>query len=577
MSRRVLLTVLAVVGVVLLAVGFRFYDIQSYPPGLFPDEAANGEDALLILDGDWRPFYPRGNGREALFFFLEALSIKFFGIGVWQLHIVSAAIGVLTVVATYFATRVWFGRLAGILAALFLATNHWHVTLSRTGFRAILIPLFVAAFSAFIGYTVQAVRRGKLSTSYVYAALAGAAFMGGFYTYIAYRVMAGVVLGIVVLLLLAALHPNIGFPHLKRYWRQLVIGIIAGIIVFLPLGIYFAQNPQDFIGRAGQVSVFNRELQKEFGGGTLLGTIMFSTQETLLSFFSGDGDLIWRHNVVGYPLLNPLVGILFLLGLAWVIRGIGVIVREIVQGQEIHLEMVYPYILLLLLGMLLPIITTAEGIPHGLRSIGLVFPIFFLAGTAGAVVLHWAQRRVRSESARAISFGVLIGLVLLGVSYDGSLYFLMARNDSEAAYDYRADLTEVAQFIDEHTARHPDNPPPYLVLDKFSLQTIHFLLSVSAHEYVKKGQEHPDAAEHRYLEVDPATSHLTVLQPGEIMVFTQSTLPDADRYGRTHDNVELLESRHNKFGQEIMRVYKGSELPADGQGEESDQGFNLDA
>jgi len=290
MNQKAWLTGLAVVGVVLIAVGFRFYDLQNFPPGLFPDEAANGEDALLILDGDWRPFYPRGNGREGLFFYLEALSIELFGIGVWQLHVVSAAVGVLSVLAMYFATRVWFGRLAGLLAALLLATSHWHVTLSRTGFRAILIPLFMALFTAFVGYTIVSVKKRRTVSGYVFAALAGAALAGGFYTYIAYRVMIGVVLGVIGLLLLAALHPKIGFPHVKRYGKQAAVAILAALIVAAPLVIYFVQQPGDFVGRAGQVSVFSKDLQAEFGGGRLVPTILYSLQKTLMSLRSREGQ-----------------------------------------------------------------------------------------------------------------------------------------------------------------------------------------------------------------------------------------------------------------------------------------------
>ncbi|MDP3997709.1 MAG: glycosyltransferase family 39 protein [bacterium] len=582
MDKKTVLTGLAVLAVVVLAAGFRFYDIKDYPPGLFPDEAANGEDVRLILNGDVRPFYPRGNGREALFFFLEAASIKLFGIGVWQLHIVSAAVGVLTVLAVYFATRVWFGRLSGLLAAGMLATNHWHVTMSRTGFRAILIPLFIALFTAFVGYTIRAVKRGStmpnskfqipnklqntkskshtrrsITMSYVYAALAGAAFAGGFYTYIAYRVMAGVVLGVVLLMLLAALHPKIGWPHLVRYWQQLAIGCIAAAIVLAPLAGYFVMHPDAFVGRAGQVSVFNGELQNEYGGGTLVGTILYSTRETLAAFFIGAGDLNWRHNVPGYPLLNPLVGALFLLGLAWAINGTVMVFYKIVRGREIHLGMIFPYLLLIIAGMLAPVITTAEGMPHGLRSIGLLFPIFMLAGTAGSVIIYWLKLKVKQEAWRAAGRGAMAGLLILGLLYDGALYFMIARNDADAYYAYRGDLTTVAQFLNDRRRDYPNEPRPYLVLDKFSLQTVHFLTSVAAHEHTVGDEVHPDEAQHKWVQIDPATSHLWQLAPGEIMVFTQSTIFDADRYAKQHTDVELLESTTNRWGQEIMRVYKG--------------------
>lgn len=580
-----MLTLLAVGGVLLVAIGFRFYDIQNYPPGLFPDEAANGEDALLILEGDVRPFYPRGNGREGLFFFLQALSIKLFGIGVWQLHIVSAAVGVATVLLTYFATRVWFGRLAGVLATLLLATSHWHVTLSRTGFRAILAPLFIAAFTACVGYTIQAVRRKQKEASLVYAALAGAALAGGFYTYIAYRAMVGVILGMMVLLLLAALHPKIGFLHLTRYWRQVAVAVVVAVIVFLPLGLFFLQDQGAFAGRASHVSIFSRELQQEFGGGTLLGTLAYSTRQTLLSFFYGEGDLNWRHNVAGYPLLNPLVGLLFLLGVAWTLRGAGLVLLKVIRGQELHLDMIYPYTLLLLVGMLLPVITTAEGIPHGLRSLGLAFPIFFLAGTAGAVVVHWVAKRIETSQTRSVVHGLLAGTLMLAVLYDGSLYFLIARNDAGAHYAYRADLREVASYLKQYAEANPSNPRPYLVLDSFSLQTPHFLthsltsggIVPPAHDYLQEGEEHPDEARHAYRSLEPALSYLTKLEPGEVIIFTQSTMPDADRFAETYLSLERLESRHNRFGQEIMRVYRAREA-GDVEGIQNEaELFDLDA
>lgn len=579
MDRRTLLTGIALLAIIALAGLFRFYDITNYPGGLFPDEAANGEDIMLILSGDVRPFYPRGNGREALFFYLQAISVALFGIGVWQLHIVAAAVGTTTVAALYFAVRPYFGRLAGLLAALLLATNQWHVTMSRTGFRAIMIPLFVALFTAWVGYCIAAVKRARaeksatlqqrqLWWSYLYAALAGAAFAGGFYTYIAYRVMIGVVIGVVFFLLLAAMHPKIGFPHAKRYWRQAVTAVIAGSIVLLPLVLYFVHHPDAFVGRAGQVSIFNQELQQQYGGGTVWGTLLYSLRETLYSFFAGHGDLNWRHNVAGWPLLNPLVGILFLLGLSWAINGLVVVLYTIVRGRELHLGMIHPYLLLLLSGFLVPIITTAEGMPHGLRSVGLVAPIFILAGTAAAVCWRWLHKRLQPAWLHSVGVGVVAGVLILFGVYDATLYFVFARTSADAAYAYRSDLTIVANYVRTYHQEHPAAPRQYLVLDSFSLQTVHWLTSVAAHEYVTGGQAHPDVDQHIWRQLDPATSYRTPLLADETIVFTQSTIVDADRYAQEYSGqLELIYSERNRYNQEIIRVYQlPTTAPAEGEG-----------
>lgn len=567
MNSRSLYTGIFLTCIIALAAVVRLYDIENYPAGLFPDEAANGEDVQLILSGDTRAFYPRGNGREAMFFYLQAAFVKAFGIGVWQMHAASAVVGIATVIAIYFATRVYFGKLAGLLAALFLATSSWHIALSRTGFRAIQIPLVILLFTAFVGYTIKAVKEKRIAISYMYAALAGVAFASGFYTYIAYRAMVGVIMGIVVLLLLAALHPKIGFPHGRRYGKQTAAALLAGFVVLLPLIFYFVEHPKDFIGRAGQVSVFSPSLQHEFGGGTLMGTIAYSTRQTLLSFFYV-GDANWRHNVSGYPHVNPLVGLLLVLGILWAIKGTYDVFRQIMRGSEVHLGMIYPYLLLIIVTMLLPVIATAEGMPHALRSVGLFAPVYILAGTAGAVFIRWALSWGEKWNMRGVVYGISAGLLVVFSAYGPLLYFIISRNSPEAYAAYRGDLTVVSNYINQYASDHVGAQRPYLVLDTFYTQSVHFLTSVAAHEY----GSHPDEALHRYTLLDPATSHETVLQPGEVIIFTASTIPDADRYEATYkDSITRTESKMNKFGEEIMRVYVGKEIPA------PKQEFDLDA
>ena len=65
----------------------------------------------------------------------------------------------------------------------------------------------------------------KKSLSYLYAALAGISFALGFYTYIAYRMMVGVALGVFVLAALGGATIFVGF-HLKE--RPLPIPLVIG-------------------------------------------------------------------------------------------------------------------------------------------------------------------------------------------------------------------------------------------------------------------------------------------------------------------------------------------------------------
>ena len=178
---------------------FKLENLQpGMPGGLFPDEAANGLDINLMQKGDIQPFYERGNGREALFFYMLWGSVKVVGKGAWQHHIVSALMGWLSVLFCFLFTRKLFGLNAqsdqerhsaaniGLVAAFLMAVSTWHIVLSRTAFRAITIPLFATATLYFLLLAYEA---SKNRAKIIYSLLAGSAFALGFYTYIAYRIL----------------------------------------------------------------------------------------------------------------------------------------------------------------------------------------------------------------------------------------------------------------------------------------------------------------------------------------------------------------------------------------------------
>ena len=71
---------LVILLVVLVAGFFRVYKIDSVPPGLYPDEAINGNNAIQAIEpGTFKLFYPENNGREGLFINVQALFVGFLG------------------------------------------------------------------------------------------------------------------------------------------------------------------------------------------------------------------------------------------------------------------------------------------------------------------------------------------------------------------------------------------------------------------------------------------------------------------------------------------------------------------
>ena len=508
--------------IIAVAAFFRLWRLDSLPAGLFPDEAANGLDILLIFQGHHSPFFERGLGRESLFFYLQAISIALFGIGVWQLHLVSALVGILTVVLTWFLAKKLFNERIAFFTSFFLATSTWHTTLSRTGFRAILVPLLATLFFclAYLTFRESSEKKRKLL-----AILAGLSLGLGFYTYISFRAMF-LIVGF-LLIIIALIHRGI----FKKFWREIIIGLVSMLLIMTPLIIYFINHPDSFVGRAGHTSIFNPDLNQ----GDIWGTFLEVLKKTCLMFFIR-GDLNWRHNVSGFSMLNSLVGAFFALGLLYSLL---IIIRKFVKVRFLKENLSrdyfkYLFLIIWFLGMLGPALLSAESIPHGLRAIGVMPAVFFFP----AIIINCFWERTIFLKCGKIFLLLVLGLVL-GVSlfYDYYLYFGISANSPGFYYAYRSDLTVVSNYLNERKLKERT----YLVLDAYSVQTSEFLTA-------KYNQP--------YILVDPSLSYQTKLEPSDQIIFTQSTIFDTKKFEEYNPEAKIVKQTYNQFREEIMRVYE---------------------
>jgi len=154
--------------VIVLAAFFRFWDLGNIPPGLWSDEAVNGNNTIEALGTHhWKVFYPENFGREGLFINIQSIFVAAFGHYPWALRLPSAIFGVLTVFGLFMMTKELFKgkeRIA-LFAAFFLATSFWHINFSRIGFRAIMAPFFLVWSFYFLirllNFTDKISRRGR--------------------------------------------------------------------------------------------------------------------------------------------------------------------------------------------------------------------------------------------------------------------------------------------------------------------------------------------------------------------------------------------------------------------------------
>ena len=439
--------------ILLLASFFRFYDISNTPFGIYPDEALNANNAIEVMQsGDYKIFYPENYGREGLFINLIALSFSIFGIGILQLKAVGALIGVITVFSVYFLTKELLkktlyshhGKYIALFSAFFIATSFWHINFSRIAFRGILIPLFLTLGILSLVYALR-------NKSWKISALSGAIFGIGIYTYSAFLASSLIVLFLFLSYGVGMIKKVNTFSK-KEYVSNISAFFIAFAITSSLLLVTFSNGILNTTERISSISILNSENPlKELAKNTYL----------TLGQFNVSGDCNPRHNYDCQPQLFWLVGIFFIIGIFISFKNIKKI----------------PFALLLVwfFSMLLPSILSSEGIPHSLRSIGSLVPVYIFSGIGAFYLLLFSKEKLDkySKKEKFVKYknqisriekelSTLLFIVLIFLSYGQfDKYFNNFANSSQTESGFNRELRDIASTLN----KAPDKTKKYIIVN----------------------------------------------------------------------------------------------------------------
>jgi len=425
------LTTVFLLCILILAFSARLYHIDTLPIGIYPDEAANGVDALHALEtGNYQLFYTANYGREGLFINLQALSIKIFGNTLLGLKLWSILFGTFSVFGIYLLGKELFQRrIAGLFGAFMLATSYWAINFSRIGFRAITLT-FLLTFSFYYFF------RGLRTRQWKDFLIAGLIFGLGIHTYIAFRVAP-----LIFILLLPVLFLSYE-NFFRRYYKHALCFILGAFITALPMFYhFFISHPEDFESRSSEISIFSPKINH----GNLTGTLTraFSLSLIKYNFF---GDQNWRHNYPPYPILSPFVGSFFLAGFLFIIWQILLLlIRRIRYEYRDTRLVVYWFLLVSFFTMLIPEFLSGEGLPHALRSIGTQMPVFLIA----TIPALWIFRQaLRSRTGSRIVFLFLLLFTFIGsMTFDFTKYFVFFAQSPNAGGSFNENYTNMARYL----------------------------------------------------------------------------------------------------------------------------------
>jgi 4-amino-4-deoxy-L-arabinose transferase-like glycosyltransferase len=485
-NRRVIWLLL--LAVLLLAAFFRFWQLDSMPPGLYHDEAYNGLDALSLTQGKtfpqyyegWElyaadahagrpaqetrfPIFFEGNyGREPLHIYLMALSVALFGATPFAIRAVPAAAGVLAVLTTFLATRALLnGRssqvrytLVPLLAAFTVAVLYPAVHFSRFGLRAmVFVPVETLAVACFwwgINRTERKPKQGRDCGTWFLFLLSGLLLGLGLYIFAAARLLP------LVWILFVPIwfwRDRVAFG---RHWRHIAGMATAALLVSLPLLLFFLRYPYFFIFRLAYVA--NK------GKGAVEGkpwlTWLLNVGRVIRGLF-WQGETHLRHNLPGRPYFDLIQAVLFLLGLLQSLR-------RLLQPRTL-------FLLLWFVVMLLPSILSGDA-PHFGRLSGAAAPAAVLVALGGAWLYEklagvW-QKRLKGTRGNTIALVLVLLLFVASALWTGRDYFGRYAQHPDLAQDFYLADWQMGLFA----AGQSEDTGLYLTPTQEELATIFFAL-----------------------------------------------------------------------------------------------------
>ena len=394
----------AVIGV---GIFFRFYKIGSIPPGLNHDAAFHGLYAIRITQGiGYAPVVECCGqvGHETTLAYVIAGYQRLVGSTAFAIELGAVSIGIATLVAFYFLMRRMFDTRVALVSTLLLGVSGWHMTFSRVGWHAILVPLV----EALTFYLLLVALKSRRVRDFL---LAGVAVGLSLYTY-----DAGKAIPVSVIVFLAyLLIRNRGLIR-THFWGFLAYGV-AALAAFAPLGWYALHNWDSYIGRSRALWVGEQieqagswePLWRNLGDGLLIFN------------FRGHGDDFFIRE----PLLDVPISIFFVLGLAYSLT-----------------RLKRPEHFLLLAMLLLSLTNGFLSEPNGNRALAAVLPVTAYAGLFLVVAWRWLQQALPRLTPY---FGLALVAVLALVAYSAFQDYLGP--DRRTQWGFYPEATRVGRYV----------------------------------------------------------------------------------------------------------------------------------
>ena len=409
-----------------LAIFMRFYRFESVPFGTWNDEVYIGMIARNILaDPSYRPIYVVNYDHPLHFYGLVALALKFFGDSTSSIRLVTVFFGLATIGVAFLVGRETQGNRFGLFLAFFFAVSRWHVTFSRFGVYTITMPFFELL-------TIWLLLRARRTHQIHDFLWAGLAFGFGLNFYIGIRLFIPVILFYITIWLISTFRRStLPVPATSPSWPILLSGLAALILAagfaIAPVAQYALTHSDIFWRRSGDVSIFTYRDESN------LAKALFSNTAKHLLMFNYEGDPNGRHNLSGEPMLDPVTGVLFVLGF--------VLVCMRIRQPTYSL-----FLMLFVFNLLGGILTVDFEAPQSNRALGSISGALFFAAVGVEALWHGLDKsRISTSIQRIILTLVTLGFGAYTIYYNANTYFIRQANENRTWLEFNGTEALTAQ------------------------------------------------------------------------------------------------------------------------------------
>lgn len=396
MKKYVFLSIVLILSLIVI-----FYQSSEIPKHLAYDEVAFAQLALSLDGKPYTPYSQLATGHSTLYFYIILLSFKLFGVNTFALRLPSAFFGIASLLIFYIIMKkVLKNDRVAFSATLVLLTLRWFITFSRFAFEPTFL-LFLELVS--VWFLIKFIEKKSYIFLFLTSLFAGFAFQS--YT-------PGRLFFLLPLLIILLTTKKI---------KYVLVYLLFFLISSAPLLTYLTAHQDQ---RLEQVSLFS---DSRLSQTQKLQSVGENIKRTFL-MFSLEGDMNGRHNYPGKPVINPLLGLLFLLGVG----------LAAARYRNIYTILFAGYFLLSLLPAVL---TKTEDNPSMLRTFTAVVFIPYVI----ALILKKITGDTH-KSYRLLLLTVIILALVLSSGYELRTYFLFQSRVMKNSFEVTCSLSKVIKY-----------------------------------------------------------------------------------------------------------------------------------